>query len=434
MCRNGRRIIRKAHDGRGRNATGKSRGNGAVCRDNHPWTTVRAKTITTLLAVLLSLAAQADTRGPNTKPGGAADPAHWPEFSWDKVPVCIHFGKKTAPLTPDELRFVANASNLVCLEKAHGMGALGSTEKGTAHDAARLKALNPKLKVLFYWNTFLNYPLYDACATVKEHPDWLFRDRNGEPIYKVGKLEQYNLLNAEFRAWWATVAGKAVKRYGCDGVFMDAVDQAKRTVWMNRGWGKGKEQQLTQAVIDMMRRARREMGDDAILLYNGLRSKPDGTTGFDYLPHADGTMVEHFTAFASQSREAIARDIAAIQRAGKRGKLVVVKGWPDPEFNWTNARKMRMPPDQLKAEASRKITFSLACYLVAAQRHGYFCYSWGYRDTHGSLVDYSEFKRPLGPPLGEATRDGWVYTRSFRHVSVTVNIDTREATITWTEA
>ena len=82
------------------------------------------------------------------------------------------------------------------------------------------------MKVLFYWNAFLNYPLYDACQTIAKHPQWIFRDKKGEPIYKVGTLEQYNLPNPEFQRWWATIARKGVTEYGCDGIFMDAVNQA----------------------------------------------------------------------------------------------------------------------------------------------------------------------------------------------------------------
>ena len=409
-------------------------GNGRFCRCAAGTETRRAASSVAAivgLAVLIGLVAPAAGQKPDVTESATADPAHWPAFSWDTVPVYIHFGKSAGPLTEQELAFVARTSDFVCLEKAHGTRALGSTEKGTAHDAARLKALNPRMKVLFYWNTFLNYHLYDACEEVAKHPEWLFRDKEGQPIYKVRNLEQYNLLDSGFRAWWATVAGKAVKQYGCDGIFMDAVDQAKRPLWMKKGWGAGKEPQLTGAVNDMMRLARREMGDGAIVLYNGLRSNANETAGFDYLAHADGAMVEHFTAFASQSKEAVARDIAAIIKAGEAGKIVAVKGWPDPTFNWTNTAKMRLPQEQLAAEARKKITFSLACYLVAARRHSYFCYSWGYTNRHGNLIDYPEFHKPLGPPSADAERDGWVYTRSFEHASVRVNLANREAKITW---
>jgi hypothetical protein len=241
----------------------------------------------------------------------ADEPLGFPKFSWDTIPVYLHFGKRTA-LTDEELKFVAETSNFVCLEKGHGSEDSGSTEKGIARDAKRLKELSPGIKVLFYWNAFLNY--------------------------KVGDLEQYNLLDPDFRRWWVSIAAKSVQEYGCDGIFMDAVNQAKRPLWMRRGWGIGNESKLTDAVTEMM---------------------------------------------------------------------------------------------QLANEAIDKMTFSLACYLVAAEANCYFCYSWGYRDYHGSLVDYPQFHKPLGPPHGDAVRTLWKYQRSFEHAEVTVDLATREANIQW---
>ena len=356
-----------------------------------------------------------------------------PRFSWDTVPVYIHFGKSSAPLSDSELRFVARVSDFVCLEKGHGRGRFTSTERGTAFDAKRLKALNPRMKVLFYWNTFLNYPLYDACETVSNHPQWIFRDKKGDPIYKERTLEQFNLLNPEFRRWWATTAGKAVTEYGCDGIFMDAVNQAKRPIWMKRGWGEGNEHILTQAVVDMIRLARHEMGENSLLVYNGIRSLDAAgiTSGTEYLPHASGVMIEHFTAFRSRSKESIAADIDAITSAAGMGKTVVVKGWPDPTFNWTNKEKMRVPSNVLADEARKKIVFSLACFLVAAQDNSYFSYSWGWRESDGSLIDYPEFRRPLGKPKGPAVRKEWTYTRSFQHAFVWVNLAERRGKIEW---
>ena len=45
---------------------------------------------------------------------------HYPKFTWDKVPVAFHFGKKGDLLTKKEAKFVASHSNFVVLEKAHG--------------------------------------------------------------------------------------------------------------------------------------------------------------------------------------------------------------------------------------------------------------------------------------------------------------------------
>ncbi len=364
----------------------------------------------------------------------AAENGGRPVFSWDTVPVYIHVGKSSGPLTEQELRFIARTSNFVCFEKGHAMRRFGATEKGIAHDAKRLKVLNRKVKVLLYWNGFLNYPLYDACKEFRKHPGWVFRDKQGKPLYKVRTLEQYNVLNADFRQWWASIAGRAVSEYGCDGIFMDALLQPTSPKWISRGWGRGNEPLVTKALIDMMQRARKKMGRDAILLYNGLRSsdRGGGMRGQEFLPQADGAMVEHFGAFQSRKRESIARDIEAIVRAGQAGKIVVVKGWPDPEFNWLNKTKMKQPPGQLAKEARDKLKFSLACFLVAAQKYSYFCYSWGYRERDGSLVDYGEFHKPLGTPKGDAARSGWIYTRSFEHADVRVDLSKRTARIEWT--
>ncbi|MEP4077225.1 putative glycoside hydrolase [Haloferula sp.] len=364
-----------------------------------------------------------------------ADRAGWPEFSWETVPVCLHFGKHGAALSDKELAFVARTSNLVCLEKGHAKGRLGSTEKGIAHDAKRLKALNPDVKVLYYWNGVLNYNLYEACKEVRKNPQWVLRDENGKPIFKDEKarLEQYNLLDPGFRRWWVAETGRAVREFGCDGVFMDALPQVKTRVLRQMGGGEKTEEKLVAAVEEMMTGAQKAMGKEGFLLYNGLRYLPRDkeTGGKEFLPFGDGAMVEHFTAFGSRSKEAIVSDMESIVQAGRAGKMLVVKGWPDVDFNWMNGEKMREPYAELAKEAEEKMTFSLACFLVAAQEHSYFCYSWGYREVHGSLVDYGQFQKPLGKPKGDAVREGWTFRRSFENAEVWVDVEKRKATIKW---
>lgn len=45
------------------------------------------------------------------------------------------------------------------------------------------------------------------------------------------------------------------------------------------------------------------------------------------------------------------------------------------------------------------------------------------------LKDYPEFDIVPGKPLGSAVRKGWVYTRDFERITVTVNLETKEAKI-----
>ena len=68
---------------------------------------------------------------------------------------------------------------------------------------------------------------------------------------------------------------------------------------------------------------------------------------------------------------------------------------------------------------------------MAAEPNCYFCYTWGYREQHGTFDWYPEFDKPLGPPKGEAKKDGWNYQREFAHASVSVNLETKTVRIDW---
>jgi hypothetical protein len=92
---------------------------------------------------------------------------------------------------------------------------------------------------------------------------------------------------------------------------------------------------------------------------------------------------------------------------------------------------MQRPYAELLKLARERLTFPLACFLVAAQPGSHFCYSWGYTHTHGMLDPYAEFDRPLGPPQADATWVGLTATREFAHASVRVDLTTRQARIDW---
>ena len=172
----------------------------------------------------------------------------YPVFSWDTVPVYLHFGSDTQ-MTEEQVETTARLSNFICLEKAHGTKSdREHPERIAGEDARRIKKANPNAKVLMYWNTLIAWPFTssnrDFTAT---HPeDWTLRDmQTGEPLLKgtLGKtpVYQYNLLNSEVRTWWAETVGGAVSECGFDGFFMDAVSQSKRPLWLKKGWGMDKD-------------------------------------------------------------------------------------------------------------------------------------------------------------------------------------------------
>jgi len=118
-------------------------------------------------------------------------------------------------------------------------------------------------------------------------------------------------------------------------------------------------------------------------------------------------------------------------KPGKQGKIVVFKAWPG--FAWVDRQAMRESLETKRKIAAENITFPVAAFLVGAQEHSYFIYNWGYRMEMGCLDWYPEFDKPLGEPLGDMVRDKWVLRRQFKHASVWVNLETKEADIQWQE-
>lgn len=358
----------------------------------------------------------------------SAETARYPAFSWDTVPVAFHFGKTDGLLTGQEAEFVASRSNIICLEKGHAVKQLGTTESGIAREARRLKKLNPDMKVIFYWNTFLDYPMFRAHQKYESHPEWWLRTKGGDLDLKKGRIKRYDLSHPEVRTWWTDVASVAVDEGGADGVFMDAFPQIVSRANIPL-WGKEKYDAIQEGLEDLVVGTRHKVGDEKLIVYNGIRSTPSMSLGFMFPKHIDAAMIEHFGAFQSSSKECMLADIREMERAGKEGKIVVCKGWPG--FTFTDREAMKMPLADKRARARARITFPLAAFLAGAQEHSHFIYSWGYRIDHGCLDWYPEFDKRLGTPAGDMEQDGWTLTREFAHASVRLNLETRKADIQW---
>ena len=75
----------------------------------------------------------------------------FPEFSWDRVPVSVHFGISEG-LEPEQYDFVAKHFNFITLTAGRlPRDSKGSAETYTAEAARAIKNRNPKARVLFYW-------------------------------------------------------------------------------------------------------------------------------------------------------------------------------------------------------------------------------------------------------------------------------------------
>lgn len=352
---------------------------------------------------------------------------YYPNFSWETVPVAFHFGKKTL-MTEKELKFVTSHSNFICLEKSYGNKQFGNTEDGIEQEARQLKKYNPNMKVIFYWNTFLDYPMYKAHKVYEQHPEWWLRTKNGELDLKNGDIKRYDLSNPKVRGWWTDVAKKAVVDGSADGVFMDAFPQIKSPA-NKKLWGDKKYEDIQQGLRDIIDETRQKLGVDKLLVYNGIRSTPEFNIGDEHPTTTDAVMIEHFGIIKSTSKESMLKDIQEMEKAGKGGKIVVFKAWPG--FTWLDKDFMAKPLKEKRKIAQKNITFPLAAFLVGAQENCYFVYNWGYGIDSGCLEWYPELDKKLGKPLADATQKDWELSRDFEHASVWVNLETKESKIDW---
>ncbi|WP_158850520.1 putative glycoside hydrolase [Algibacter sp. L1A34] len=351
----------------------------------------------------------------------------FPKFLWDKVPVAFHFGKQGA-LTNDEAKFIASHSNYVVLEKGHGLPDSKNTETGIEVDAKKLKELNSNMKVIFYWNAFLDISTYEAHHVYKSHPEWWLKTKEGELDLKNGKTKRYDLSNPEVRTWWVETAKNEISNGPTDGLFMDAFIQVGSPANIEL-WGQEKYDRIQEGLKKLIAETRAALGNNNLIVYNGIRSNPRRNVGNNFPDYTDAVMIEHFGIINSNSKESMLQDIQEMEKAGQTGKIVIFKGWPG--YTWLDKDFMAKPLKEKQEISKKNITFPLASFLAGAQENSYLIYNWGYRFKHGATDWYPEFDKPLGKPLNNMKVNGWELTRDFEHASIWVDLENKIAKIDW---
>lgn len=360
--------------------------------------------------------------------------SNYPQFSWDKLPVCIHLSNGMDDFTDEQIDFMSRFP-LVCIEKNQAYRKYGSMEEGTVSAAKAIKKANNKTKVLFYWNSRIDYgEFYKHGEILKDKPEWAMKDQRGNYVtVQNNKRRTYDVTNPDFRTWWNSVPLKWVSEKCIDGVFVDAVLQyIAKPEYKIRQFGQQRFADIENSLYTMLTELQTKIPDDKIIIGNFLRGDKTAVDdmGLHFMQYMDGGMLEHFGALSGADKEIIANDIELIWKASQMGKIVVVKGWP--RFNFTEPEKYQSLSDAEREKIAKEdIVFPLACFLIGAGEYSYFCYSWGYRDTEGGLIDYPEYNKPLGKPLNKYEKEGWVYTRSFEHADVMVDVEKRVAKIDW---
>jgi hypothetical protein len=386
--------------------------------------------LATALLTALTCVAAADT------PRAGSTAERFPDFSWDRMPLYMHIRKSTG-FTPEELRYLAGFP-LIAFEKTTGATDYGSTEKGTLEAARAVKRLNPAAKILYYRNVIVHYGGYAANAPLAAIPAAFLVSHDGRGKLVRNTVEAYDLTNPKLRDWWVENARQVCDDPAIDGVFLDGNVKVLEPAYLLKEIGAAKKEAVVAGYHEMMQATRAALTPGKLMVANLVRARfPDA--GLGWLGAFDGSYFEGFetTVGTIPREEYVAKGIAAAQEAARRGVIVAfTAGMGKLALGETGNAQLT---DEIRnratkeAETQRRLTYCLAMFLICAEKYSYFLAHDGYDATKSStwLKRPPEFERPLGPPTGKAQREGYIYTRDFRHASVWLDVKNEQARITW---
>ncbi len=165
------------------------------------------------------------------EPTGGKIKFKMPDFSWETLPVAWHSGNSTGQYTDAQIKELARYQ-MVTLEKFQNLRAVVPAEvlardyesPGGLYEcqrnaslsmcgccgedeivavARKIKAVNPKVVTVAYFNAQIGYPWYRATRVLAQHPTWW-------------NAQQYGPTTATWKSWNLTVAAAAAAwQQGC---------------------------------------------------------------------------------------------------------------------------------------------------------------------------------------------------------------------------
>ncbi len=194
---------------------------------------------------------------------------------------------------------------------------------------------------------------------------------------------------------------------------------------------------LRDAILHAGAVTRQAIGPDKLMIANILRARFKNG-GLEYMDYFDGSYLENFFHNVGKAsyEEYVAKGIEAMQKAARQGKIIAFTTGLAASKN-----KSKMGIDeghsavQSDQQARAALAYPLGIFLICAEKYSYFRVHEGYAADGNNrwMRWFPEFNRPLGPPRGPAKKDGYRYTRTFEHASVTLDIKKRTAKIKWLE-
>lgn len=376
---------------------------------------------------------------------------------------------------PDDatVAFAATTYRVIVLSACLGPGN-ASVSAFVMGVAARLKAANPTVRVLQYFN-MQQWACYartePAFAAFLARPDWWLRDDAGGVVLNNGSPEYDWTVPAAVDNFAAMpVAPPGVGAPLLDGFLLDggAVFQPEAGVSAARAEA---QKAAKWAAIGRLQ-ARLAALNGGVLLANGMAGGPVDPFANDpfnlgVLAFADAVENERGSPAFEQvdavtgalKKDAVAANLAAVERAAAVAngtKVVAMNYWPGPITRFPNVPgptdgwpayapgdPANVAPNGTAADVvagwtallEKWLPFNLAMFLSVAGPSSYFTQMAWYASyqgfapcpaTPGTCADptYPDMLRPLGAPLGPRVQlSTYKWVRTFEHAVVTLDLD-----------
>ncbi len=356
-----------------------------------------------------------------------ADHTAFPAWSWDRVQRwgSVHNGN----LDPDYIRAMANNHQIVSVGNTFTDGGFKAAEA--------IKKANPETKILFYTNTGIYFGNYDGGhPTNDEWFRYVVNDSGEREYQNIRRYRSFNHSYPELRHWWVKRAAEAAKHPHIDGIFIDKATD--NNFELNDETGKLTDGEgHVRSYVSLVRSA----PANSLIIGNTLRNERDGGSR-EVMNIFSGSYVERWerpSRFEPSLQTVADSRVSSIQlmrEAALKGKVLMPALHDRIDRNQIKTLLRERNEDELKRLIRERVTKELAYYLIIAEKYSYFRYQPEkapsmplYVNDPTELVD--ELTRPIGPPLGPPRKNGFEYTRSFKHVDVRLNVETNEARLEW---